>query len=133
MSCALHAAGRVFDVDAFLGESSLQPELIYKRGDPVPGQQPRSASGFKLDVSLADSGDLDGQISDAIVFLDENEEELRRLGAFEGVEAVSLEFGVRSRAGLVQSHTFPPELLWRAGALDVALTVSHYPTADAIH
>ena len=88
-----------------------------------------SRSGFNLTVSSAGIDDLDGQIRDAIEFLDEHEDELRRLGSFEGVEMVCLHFGVKWDGAAVQTETFPPELLWRAGALDIELAISHYSGA----
>ena len=56
--------------------------------------------------------------------------ELRRLGSFEGVEEVEIDFAVAWRDLAAQSDWFPPELLWRAGALDIALRVSHYLTQE---
>ena len=63
-------------------------------------------------------------------FLDEYEEELRRLGRFPGVEGVSLDFGIRWREVAAQTDTFPSDLLWRAGALDISLEITHYMVAE---
>jgi len=54
------------------------------------------------------------------------EEELQRLGRFEGVEAVCLDFAIDRKDVAIQSDVFDAELLWRAGALDIDLVVSHY-------
>jgi len=74
--------------------------------------------------------DLRGQVREAVAFLDEYEEELRRLTAFEGVDQVFLDFGLRRRDVAAQTGIFPSELLWRAGALDIDITVTHYAIAD---
>ena len=155
MSCVLRAQGQSFKVHQFLEKSPLQPDTVYEKGDPIAsgkknGSQ-RPSSGFTVAVSQADFSDLEGQIGDAILFLDEYEEELRRLGSFKGVEAVFLDFGVQwrgasfhtdspgvdergSQTGFrqtpVQTDVFPSDLLWRAGALDVWLAVTHYFIAD---
>jgi hypothetical protein len=133
MSCVLRAIGRSFDVDVFLAESALRPEAVFHRGEArVPGlpDAPRwSASGFNL--ALGDEGlhDLEPQLRDAGRFLNEHEDELRRLGAFPGVEEVCLDFGIARRDGAMQSDVFPADLLWRAGALDIDLVVTHYAVA----
>lgn len=130
MSCVLRAKGESFDVAAFLASSPLQAATVYEKGDPlVPGGSPastRRASGFNLTVSEAGLDDLEGQIHDAVEFLDECEDELRRLGRFPGVEEVSLDFGVRWREVAAQTDSFPSDLLWRAGALDLSLEITHY-------
>ena len=121
MSCMLHAAGREFDVEAFLADSPFQSYAVYG-GAGTP-------SGFGLPVSDAEADDLRGQIRDAILFLDCHEEELRRLGSFPGVEVVALDFGLRCKEAAAQTDSFPSELLWRAGALDITLQVSHLAIA----
>jgi len=133
MSCVLRAIGRSFDVDAFLAESPIRAEAVFHRGEPrLPGQpegEKRSASGFNARVGESDLDDLDGQVQEATQFLAEHEDELRRLGAFDGVEEVCLDFGIRRRDVPAQSDVFPADLLWRAGALDLDLVVTHYAIA----
>lgn len=130
MSCVLRAHGASFQVHEFLEKSSLRPDTIYQKGDPMTAGKKngsrRPASGFTVAVSQADFSDLEGQIREAILFLDEYEEELRRLGSYSGVEGVSLDFGVEWRTASVQTDVFPADLLWRAGALDIWLAVTHY-------
>jgi len=126
----LRAIGVHFEVDAFLADADLVAEATFHQGEPqlagVPGSAPHVASGFSVRVSAADVDDLPGQIADALVFLNEHEDELRRLGSFAGLEEVFLEFAVRHRSDAVQSDIFPAELLWRAGALDIDLVVTRY-------
>ncbi|MGH9461765.1 MAG: DUF4279 domain-containing protein [Vicinamibacteria bacterium] len=129
MSCVLRAHGESFDVREFLKESSLQPDTVYKKGDPIVTKRDGSrqpSSGFSISVSQATLDDLEGQIREAISFLDEYEDELRRLGSFVGVDGISLDFGVQWREGSIQTDVFPADLLWRAGALDIWLGVTHY-------
>jgi hypothetical protein len=133
VACVLRAIGAGFDVASFLAESPFRPDAVYRKGDRLfaaMAQGPiRTDSGFNLKVSEAGMDDLPGQIREAIAFLDEHEDELRRLGACEGVEAVGLDFGLRRRDVAAQSDLLPAELLWRAGALDIDITVSHYEVA----
>lgn len=128
MSCVLRVSGTDFDPEAFLAESELRAQAnpIYRRGEPKPGEGVWQSSGFHVGVSRAELSDLPGQIRDAIRFLSRHEEELQRLGRFEGVEVVCLDFAIERRDVAVQSEVFDAELLWRAGALDIDLVVSHY-------
>ena len=126
----LRAIGTTFDVDAFLRDSPLPADPAFHKGEPrIPGRPDgplKGASGFNATVSRAGFDDLPGQVMDATDFLNEHEDELRRLGAFEGVEEVCLDFGVRRRDAPAQSDLFPAGLLWRAGALDIDLVVTQY-------
>ena len=132
MSCVLRAGGIEFDTEAYLADSPFANVVRHRRGEPRwPGSSRLNrASGFNVTVSEAAMDDLATQIDDAIAFLDEHEDELRRLGSFEGVEEVEIDFAVAWRDLAAQSDWFPPELLWRAGALDIALRVSHYLTQE---
>lgn len=133
MSCVLRAWGDAFDVAAFMANSPLRPEAIYENGDPATGESGSAGGreGFRLTVSDAGLDNLEAEILEAILFLDEHEDELRRLGSFPGVEGVSLDFGIRWRGAPAQTDSFPSDLLWRAGALDISLDVSHYPLTDS--
>ncbi len=128
MSCVLRASGTDFDPEAFLAESELSvgANPVYRRGEPRPGDGEWQSSGFQVSVSEAELSDLPGQIRDAVRFLSRHEEELQRLGRFEGVESVCIDFALERTDVAVQSDVFDAELLWRAGALDIDLVVSHY-------
>jgi hypothetical protein len=133
MSCVLRASGQDFDVDAYLTESPFEPDTVFRRGERVAAEAAegpaRGAGGFNLTVSRAPADDLAAQIDEATRFLDLHEEELRRLTGFAGVDVVFLNFGVSWRNVPVHTDVFPADLLWRAGALDISLAVSHYPSA----
>jgi len=127
MSCVLRAFGDKFKPAAFFEDSPLQPDSIYEKRDPRRlDESDQTFSGFNLTVSDATFDELEIQILQAMSFLDEYEEELRRLGRFPGVEGISLDFGIRWREVAAQTDTFPSDLLWRAGALDISLEVTHY-------
>ena len=128
MACLLRARGAEFDVEAYLAGSPFAEASSYRGGDPTVGAGRRQTAGFTLAVGPARGGDLDSQVEQAVEFLDQHEDELRRLGRYPGVEEVELDFGIAWREGSSQTDLFPPELLWRAGALDIALRVTHYLT-----
>lgn len=137
MSCVLRVSGLTFNVDAFLKESSLEPLVVYRRGEP---RGPRSAptrplnedSGMNVSVSTREFSELENQIEDAILFLENHRQELRRLRAFSGVDRIALDFPIEERDVPVQRSSFPAELLSLMGELGVGLLVSIYPrTTDA--
>ncbi len=133
MGCVLRAMGRTFDVDAYVRDATLVTDSIYHRGElrlGTPSGPRHSASGLGIQVSDADFDDLAGQIQSALDFLNEHEEELRRLTGFPGVEEVCLDFGISLRSAAKESEVFPADLLWRAGALDIDLVVTHYAIAN---
>jgi hypothetical protein len=134
VSCVLRAVGADFDVDAFLEDSALAGAAVFRRGEPrLPGGadgEKRAASGFNAEVGGTGFDDLDAQIQAARHFLGRHEDELRRLGAFPGVEEICLDFGIRRRDVAAQSDVFPADFLWQSGALDIDLVVTHYEIAD---
>jgi hypothetical protein len=77
-----------FDTEAYLAGSPFTHATRYRRGEPRwPALEETSrTSGFNVTISEADMGDLATQIDEAIAFLDQHEDELRRLGRFEGME-----------------------------------------------
>jgi hypothetical protein len=133
MSCVLRAIGTEFDVDEFLKDSALADATVFHRGESrlaggADGAK-RAASGFNVEVGKG-LEDLGLQVQAARRFLSQHEDELRRLGSFEGVEEICLDFGIRRRGGAAQSDLFPADLLWQAGALDIDLVVTRYDSAD---
>jgi hypothetical protein len=136
--CVLRAVGTDFDVDAFLATSGFEMCGVRRKGEPRLRSKPdgprNESSGFNADVSTKAWNDLPGQIQDAKVFLSENEEELRRLRSFPGVEGVELDFPIELRVGeneiVVQSDRLPASLLLAAGRLGIDIVLTLYPPSD---
>ena len=126
MTCVLRALGAAFNPEAYLADSPFSEATSYHVGQPARGAQGRSGAGFNVTVSEAGFDDLDVQIQEAIAFLDTHEDELRRLGRFPGVDEMEIDFGIEWRDSSPQTDIFPPDLLWRAGALDIGLRITHY-------
>ena len=80
-------------------------------------------------VSLAGFEDLGAQITDAIAFLDSNEEQLRKAMSHPGANGV-LDFAVEWREAAIQCNRFSSELVRAAGRLGLALELSHYPGGE---
>jgi hypothetical protein len=131
MSCVLRASGKNFDVDEFLKTSSLDALTAFHRG---AAQFPASSvtrrcdhSGMKVSVSSRESSDLRGQVKDAVGFLIDNNQELKRLRDSPGVERIDLDFQVEDREMVFQSDAFPPDLLSLLGELRIGLVISRSP------
>ncbi|MBN2370980.1 MAG: hypothetical protein JXO72_10880, partial [Vicinamibacteria bacterium] len=134
MRCILRAAGMIFDADAFLQSSALRANGVYHSGESRgadSGASRYSGSGFNVTVVDADSVDHVDQFAEVARFLDIHENEIRRLGSYPGVELVCLEFVFAFRDSPIQSETFPADLLWRAGALDVDIVTTHYAASSS--
>jgi len=132
MSCTLRAGGRDFDVDSFLANSSLTPCAVFRRGEPkFPASNPNGraceTTCFNVGVSDAEFGDEKNQTQDALMFLKDNEDELKRLAEFPGVEDLQLDFAINiAPDAFVQSYCLPPNLLALVGQLGIELCISCY-------
>lgn len=127
--CYFRATGDEFDVEAFIAGSSLDPDAIYHKGEPVGHRgKVRPFTGFSVIVSDT-WGELRPQIADAISFLREGEYELSRLSRYPGVTDMRLDFPYERREGAaVQSDSLPPELLLLAGSLGITIELTLYPS-----
>jgi hypothetical protein len=133
MSCVLRVSGANFAVDEFLGNSTLQPYKVWRKGEQRksisrPGIY--EESGFCIDASKADFNDLKGQIRDVILFLKANYEELMKLKNDPTVEDINLDFGVDRKPVAAQSNCLPPELIRLAGELGMGIEISIYWVSD---
>jgi hypothetical protein len=79
-----------------------------------------------IQVSGADFANLKGQIRDSVSFLSRHRVALRRLKQIEGVEDLTLDFGVADRDVAAQFDYFPPDLIAAAGSLGIGIEVSRY-------
>lgn len=129
MSAYFRVSGKHFDVDAFLAESSLDPDMVFYRG-----QQDRIASGKKCPFTgfgiriTPGFGRLRAHTTAVTAFLRNNKNELRRLSGFRGVTEMSLDFGYeRCPDAAVQCDYLPPPLVSLAGSLGIGIALSLYP------
>ncbi len=134
--CVLRAAGRHFDVDAYMMKSKLQPCLIYHRGEPklkktTPKKYKWPDSGINVVVSNASFENFRRQIRDAIQFLIKNKTEIRKLIKYKGVEGVELDFPTSyDPSKWIQDYFFPAELIALASQLGLELRISEYPESN---
>jgi hypothetical protein len=134
--CVLRVTGKQFDVDEHLAVSGLIPDKVFHAGEPrwmsQPGGKRYDVSGFTVEVSRGSWSSLDDQTHDAIGFLKQHEDAVKRLRADPNVEDMRLDFRVDLRIDrknvMAQFDYFPPELVSRAGALGLGLEISVYPT-----
>ncbi len=131
MSAVLRAAGRNFNVDAFVVASRLKPCRVYHRGKSrLPGLPPDKESGLNVPVSTAGFAEFSKQVAEATEFLRTQTDEIRRLVTFPGVEGVTLDFGIERRDVAVQCDLLPAELIRIAGSLGLSIELSQYPPPD---
>jgi len=116
--------GEAFDVDAFLANSTLRPDFVWRRKAPV-------TSGVEFFLGDGRAIRLRDQENIAIAYLRAHRDELRAVAASPGVDAFIL--GLVHIAKLEEGVTgvaldWPPELM--QSALDVGITPIHYVTYD---
>lgn len=135
MSTVLRAYGEDFDVDACLADCHLPVCAVKRRGEPVfPASQPNGRrheqSGIHIFVSDADFSDFSRQVVEATEFLRREVEQIARIRAFQGVESVTLDFGIERRDVAVQCDYLPAELIGLAGTLGLGIELSQYPPSS---
>jgi hypothetical protein len=135
MSAILRASGPGFDIDAFIVDCKWDIANMCHNGEAMfPATQPdgrkHEESGLCVVVSDAGFDEFAEQLEDAVEFLMESADEVRRLVGFPGVTGVVLDFGIEWRDVVVQADQFPVELIRLAGACGISLGMSHYPPCD---
>ena len=131
----LRASGPDFDVDAFVAACDWHIAKVFRRGEPLlpatrPDGRKHGQSGLNVVVSEAGFHQFAEQVRDAVEFLADGGDEVRRLVNFPGVAGVVLDFGIARRDVVAQSDQFPADLVRLAGACGIALELSHYPVGD---
>jgi hypothetical protein len=109
-------------------------DSLWRKGEMrFPGSKSserfQETSGIRVVASEADFSELSQQIDDVIAFIRQNQEPIKVLASFPGVESTVLDFGseIFYPPGW-GSFTFPSELLLLAGTVGVSLCLSVYPT-----
>ena len=131
----LNIYGDKLNVEAIAEKLTVKPYKIFKKGDPVFKELPKSAktrkTGLSFLVSNADFNQLNKQIKDAIKFLSNNKSEIKKITTNKNFEHARLDFGIEIRIGknvIFQFDSFPYELLSLLGELKIDLETSLYPS-----
>lgn len=131
MACCFRVHGENLEIDSLLVEISIEPSNVWHKGEPrlksKPDGRKTEHSGATFIASDAEMWEYDNQVEDAIEFLKENEEDIKTIVAFKGVECVRLDFGINLTESFVNSDYLPPPLLAMAGNLNIGIELSHYP------
>jgi hypothetical protein len=130
MGCLLHFIGHNANVDQLVKLSPVEPCTIFERGErrsTRPNSRPPVTSGINLEVSEADFERFEEQLADALVFLRLHLPALKQLRNTSGVEHASLDFGIAMRNVIVQSDSFPAELLALLAQFDCGLVITQFP------
>lgn len=132
MTCILRAAGADFNVDEFMGSSSLAIDTSWRKGEKrsriETSEEVNSSSGVRVIASHADFTELAKQVADATSFLKQNLSAIQGLSSYPGVEWVLLDFGAEMRPPGWASFTFPVDMVRLAAAAGAAISLSVYPT-----
>ncbi|MFT3881366.1 MAG: hypothetical protein QM703_17085 [Gemmatales bacterium] len=118
-------------MDALLDGCTLPVCAVKRRGELVyPTSQPNGRrylkSGVHVTASDADFNEFPRQVAEVIAFLRSEAEQVKRLCAWPGVEAVDLDFGIERRDVAIQCDRLPPELVRLAGSFGLGIELSQY-------
>jgi hypothetical protein len=118
------AHGETLDVDAFLANSTLRPDFVWRRKAPV-------TSGVEFFLGDGRALRLCDQENIAITYLRAHRDQLRAIAAFPGVDAfiLGLVYIAKLEEGVTGGALDWPANLMQS-ALDVGITPIHYITYD---
>jgi len=134
MDTFLEIRGRNFDVKGALRLSTLRKcAKPWRRGDTVGSKIKHvfKDSGCSFCVGGGDDCELERQVADALVFLQKESSEIRRLRALPGIEKACLRFGEIWPEGIVgRSPLLPSQLLLACGQLGLDIVLCQYLGTD---
>lgn len=117
MSCVLRISGSKESIQRLVERNAFAPLAVFKQG-------------INIEVSRAGFNNLDGQIQDAIAFLDRCGDQLYEMCQSFGIEGLRLDFALAQSDDYVQGFYFPADLLFAAGQYGIDIEVSLYPLSN---
>lgn len=130
MGCVLHFMRPEADVERLIALSPVEPCTVRRRGEPL-SQRANSrravTSGVSLGVSDAEFEELEQQQTDAVRFLRAHAATLKTMREVPGVERATLDFGIAMRDVVVQSDSFPADLVAAVAAFGCGLELTQFP------
>ena len=132
MGCVLRVYGEHLDIGQLLSNVNLIAVAAWKRGqERISKGRFHADSGAHFVASHADVEDFPRVIAETELFLAGNYDDLYKLTSAPGVTRAVLDFAVATRPGFViQTSNFSMTFLQLMAQLNLALSVSHYPTDD---
>ena len=131
--CMLRASGRDFEPDEFAKDSDLSIRESHRKGKPRLNGTLHDDGYIGVLVSDSSGDDIDGQVDDAVAFLRQHQDELKRLVSFPGVEDIRLDFSrlFYSDTQVCQYNFFAPKLIRLMGELGLGIELSTYAVEDS--
>jgi hypothetical protein len=131
MSCILSIIGENLDIDMFNEECRIPGFEKKYKGDliSVRLQQTRQFSELNLMLSPAGFDRFNEQLSDATRFLHEQQDKLKLIATFPGIDWATLSFGINSTVdhnSLAQTLYLPPAIVELCGLLKIGVELAMY-------
>jgi hypothetical protein len=107
---------------------------VFRRGEPTrkghaDGSHHKS-SGCSITISDADFAEFEQQVADAMECLTNDRDLFESIRYFDGVDSLTLDFGVQRNRGWARFWHLSENLVRVAGELGVAIEISCYPWGD---
>lgn len=135
--CVLHVRSKTMSFSDFVEVSNLPIYRTHEKGDSTinPKVSLRKDYGFSCDVSNREWNDFNGQVEDAISFLNTYLPELKKLSAQYDIDDIRLDFPIESRLMKMdlfsQCDYLPPEIIKLSGEIGLGIEMSQYqPSAE---
>ena len=134
MSCILRAIGKNLDIDNMLNEIPLEPDRIWKKGEPrfrnSPESRINSVSGASFLASNAEMNEFEKQQEEATRYLKQNASLIKEVAGYPGVEEATIDFGVELRDVAIHCDYLTPEFVRYAAEAGIGIEISHYPCTE---
>lgn len=131
MSCILRVFGDALNVEALLTQLALEPDRVWRKGDPrfksKPNGEVLNNSGASFMASEAEMFEFNIQAEEASAFLEKHRLDIRKMVDYPGVDGVVLDFGVELRDVAIHSDYLSPKLIQAAAQAGIGVELSHYP------
>jgi hypothetical protein len=128
--CFLKAFSRTTSFKEFVTRTIMPVYTIHDKGEPRSTDSTHKLNRVSFDVSRKDWSDFQGQILDAIEFLERYFEELKVFIKQHDTDEILLDFPIYSRLDeniANQNDRLPAKLLRLAGNLNIDIEIATYP------
>lgn len=128
MSCVLRISGESLDVDAMLSGIDLQPNRVWRKGEPgVLKGKFHSRSGANFIISDADFDNVDIKIEQTTQFLELHSSAISKMVNHSGVDSAYIDFAVSIyESSAAQFTSLPPKLIKLAASAGLGIEISVY-------
>jgi hypothetical protein len=134
VSCMFRVSGECLDIEELLKAITLEPNRVWRKGEPRSESKPDSRilskSGASFIASSADMDEFEIQLKEATDFIKNNIIQIQKIVGFNGVSEAVFDFGVEFRDVAIHCDYLSPEFVRYAAEAGIGVEISHYPCVE---